>query len=73
MFGGLDIKRFIVPDGFMNLTCVNTKTMRKRAPEVCVKREFRSVTVEEQHPGHVCRGNKGGARLWTQPAVLPWS
>eukprot|EP00975_Prorocentrum_lima_P008679 1855667-Prorocentrum_lima.AAC.1 len=31
MFGGVPLKRFIVPVGFMNMSCANTQTMRKRS------------------------------------------
>eukprot|EP00975_Prorocentrum_lima_P067202 12913571-Prorocentrum_lima.AAC.1 len=31
MFGGIVPRRFTIPVGFMDLSCVNTKTMRRRS------------------------------------------
>eukprot|EP00975_Prorocentrum_lima_P044081 9245317-Prorocentrum_lima.AAC.1 len=34
MFGGVPLQRFTVPAGFMNMSCMNTQTMRKRSSDV---------------------------------------
>eukprot|EP00975_Prorocentrum_lima_P070730 12933800-Prorocentrum_lima.AAC.1 len=61
-FGGLPIKRFTVPVGFMNQSCVNTRTMRNTSAEVRMTRLYHTVTVDYQNPVVVRTGHKGGAR-----------
>eukprot|EP00975_Prorocentrum_lima_P059134 12399320-Prorocentrum_lima.AAC.1 len=62
MFGGIVPRRFTIPVGFMNMSCVNTKTIRKGSDVVRVRRHYTKVMVESTQQMPVCRGNKGTAR-----------